>query len=312
MVHVSTQAGLRVVVLAGGDSPERPVSLASGEQVAAALTRGRPSGSAVRSSGRGSRDVSLGTSRRVLSGAARRRRRGWPRATTSGVRLACRSRGATRGPRDWRCAKAPEGALFQVGVPTQPYVLMHQADSVADVASKTASLRFPLIVKPDSQGSSLGLGIWRAPATSCRRPSERRRRSIRSRLSSRLSSGANSPWQSSAASLCRCSRLSHRPGCSITKPNTKVAMTEYRFDTGLLPETVAEIEHAAVAAAEALSTSGPGARRFDSGSHGTPVGARGEHDSRHDAPQPCAEGGCAGRHGSGRALRMDVGRLPGR
>ena len=32
MVHVSTQAGLRVVVLAGGDSPERPVSLASGEQ----------------------------------------------------------------------------------------------------------------------------------------------------------------------------------------------------------------------------------------------------------------------------------------
>ena len=130
MVHVSTQAGLRVVVLAGGDSPERPVSLASGEQVAAALTQSRPSGSAVRSSGRGSRDVSLGTSRRVLSGAARRRRRGWPRATTSGASLGVPFTGSdARASRLAMCKIATKERLFQVGVPTQPYVLMHQADS---------------------------------------------------------------------------------------------------------------------------------------------------------------------------------------
>ncbi len=34
------------------------------------------------------------------------------------------------------------------------------------------------------------------------------------------------------------------------------AMTEHRFDTGLLPETAAEIEQVAVAAAEALGTAG--------------------------------------------------------
>ena len=33
-------------------------------------------------------------------------------------------------------------------------------------------------------------------------------------------------------------------------------MTEHRFETGLLPETAAEIEQAAVAAAEALGTAG--------------------------------------------------------
>ena len=128
---------------------------------------------------------------------------------------------------------------------------MHQADSVADVASKTASLRFPLIVKPDSQGSSLGLGIARtgdelqsAVKAAARGGSDTFAIVEPFILGLRVHGGNPRPPDA----LPLLGALSHRRACSITEAKYESAITEYPVrPLGLLPsETVAEIEHAAV------------------------------------------------------------------
>jgi D-alanine-D-alanine ligase len=54
---------------------------------------------------------------------------------------------------------ASKERFLQDGVPTLPYVLFSTADPAADVASRLGPLRFPLVIKPDSQGSSLGVSV---------------------------------------------------------------------------------------------------------------------------------------------------------
>jgi D-alanine-D-alanine ligase len=255
MVHVSTQAGLRVVVLAGGDSPERPVSLASGEQVAAALAQAGhradicdPAAESLEAFPWTEYDACF----LALHGGAGEDGHVQQRLATLGVPF---TGSDARASRLAMCKSASKERLFQVGVPTQPYVLLHQADSAADIASKTASLRFPVIVKPDSQGSSLGLGIART--------GDELQSAVRAAL-------AIDPFvivepfivgrEFTVAILGRQTlpllEIVAPAGLFDYEAKYESAITEYRFDTGLLPETVADIEHAAVAAAEALNTSG--------------------------------------------------------
>jgi D-alanine-D-alanine ligase len=52
----------------------------------------------------------------------------------------------------------------QSGVPTPEYVLAHASDPVEQLAHKVAPLGYPLVIKPDGQGSSLGVSIARNPA----------------------------------------------------------------------------------------------------------------------------------------------------
>jgi D-alanine-D-alanine ligase len=49
--------------------------------------------------------------------------------------------------------------FLRQGVPTPPYRLIHESDAAHHITRQAASLGFPLVVKPDTQGSSLGVTI---------------------------------------------------------------------------------------------------------------------------------------------------------
>jgi D-alanine-D-alanine ligase len=58
---------------------------------------------------------------------------------------------------------AAKERFLQSGVPTPPYVLVHYADDPDRIARLVSSIGYPLVVKPDAQGSSLGVSIVREP-----------------------------------------------------------------------------------------------------------------------------------------------------
>ena len=255
MVRVSTQAGLRVVVLAGGDSPERPVSLASGEQVARALAetghrvvRFDPSVTEIEAIPWHAYDACF----LALHGGAGEDGRVQERLAALGVPFTGSS---ARASRLAMCKSASKERFFQVGVPTQPYVLLHESDSAADITGKTASLRYPVVVKPDSQGSSLGLGVAHTV--------DELQQAARAAL-------AIDPFAIVEPYILgrefTVALLGRQPlplveiitpgGLFDFEAKYESAMTDYGFDVGLLPDTVAEIEQTAIGAAEALGTAG--------------------------------------------------------
>jgi D-alanine-D-alanine ligase len=59
---------------------------------------------------------------------------------------------------------AAKERFLQTGVPTPPYVLVHYADDPDRIARLVGGIGYPLVVKPDTQGSSLGVSIVREPA----------------------------------------------------------------------------------------------------------------------------------------------------
>src|SRR5262245_1328677 len=58
---------------------------------------------------------------------------------------------------------ASKERFAQHGVPTAPYVLIHESDTPYRITQQAAQLGFPLVVKPDTQGSSLGVSIVPKP-----------------------------------------------------------------------------------------------------------------------------------------------------
>lgn len=58
---------------------------------------------------------------------------------------------------------ATKERLAQQAVPTAPYVLIHESDSPDRILAHASKLGFPLVVKPDTQGSSLGVSIVHEP-----------------------------------------------------------------------------------------------------------------------------------------------------
>jgi D-alanine-D-alanine ligase len=58
---------------------------------------------------------------------------------------------------------ASKERFTQTGVPTSPYVLIHDSDNPLRIQQLAEQLGYPLVVKPDAQGSSLGVTILRHP-----------------------------------------------------------------------------------------------------------------------------------------------------
>lgn len=54
---------------------------------------------------------------------------------------------------------ASKERFAQHQVPTAPYVLIHESDTAHRIVQQAEQLGFPLVVKPDTQGSSLGVTI---------------------------------------------------------------------------------------------------------------------------------------------------------
>ena len=59
---------------------------------------------------------------------------------------------------------AAKERFLQFGVPTPAYSLVHYTDESSRVARVTSEIGYPLVVKPDCQGSSLGVTIVRSSA----------------------------------------------------------------------------------------------------------------------------------------------------
>lgn len=150
---------LRVAVLAGGPSAEREVSLQSGAAVVRALkTLGHvvreidPAHEDVRNCNWDAIDVAFialhgkfgedGQVQQILEDAL-------VPYTGSGVaasRLAISK-------------SASKERFTQHHVPTAPYVLIHESDTAHRISRQAEQLGYPLVVKPDTQGSSLGVTI---------------------------------------------------------------------------------------------------------------------------------------------------------
>ncbi len=150
---------LRIAVLAGGNSPEREISLQSGSAVAAALA---DRGHSVSTVDPAVIDLEAHTWAQVdiafvaLHGTFGEdgqvqgllRRLGVP-FTGSGAdvsRLAFSK-------------SAAKERFSQSDVLTPEYTLVHSTDTHTRIASHAGSIGYPLVVKPDAQGSSLGVSI---------------------------------------------------------------------------------------------------------------------------------------------------------
>lgn len=158
----STEAR-RVAVLAGGESDERAVSLQSGDAVLRALRERGHSATLI-----DPRDVNLAEVSwhefdvAFLALHGRFGEDGQVQEFLESVDIPYTgSRPAVS--RLAFSKSASKERFHQSGVPTPPYVVIHETDDAAHIQRQAKKLGFPLVVKPDAQGSSLGVGFVRSP-----------------------------------------------------------------------------------------------------------------------------------------------------
>ena len=250
-----TASGLRVAVLAGGDSAERNVSLASGAQVLAALRRVGHQAQSFDPVAVDLDDIAWSEFDAcfiALHGGAGEDGRVQQRLERLGVPY------TGSGPAASRLAmskSASKERFFLAGVPTQPYVLLHESDPPADAARKAPCLGFPVVVKPDGQGSSLGLGFADSPGELARAFSAARHYD---------SFVLVEPWIDGREFTVAVLGRHALPLLEIATPRglfdyqAKYSddATQCRVDTGLAEPIAARLEQVAVAATAALGTTG--------------------------------------------------------
>lgn len=152
----------RVAVLAGGDSDERAISLQSGSAVQQAL------------SGRGHFALPLDPSVVDLAGVDWRQfdvaflalhgqfgEDGQVQQILDNAGIPYTGSDANASRLAFSKSAAKERFL-QYGVPTPEYSLLHYTDDLSRIERITREIGYPLVVKPDCQGSSLGVSIVHA------------------------------------------------------------------------------------------------------------------------------------------------------
>ncbi len=154
----------RVAVLAGGDSDEREISLQSGSAVQQAL------------SSRGHLALHLDPAVVDLAGVDWRQfdvaflalhgqfgEDGQVQQILEDAGIPYTGSDATASRLAFSKSAAKERFL-QFGVPTPEYSLLHYTDDVTRIEKVTGEIGYPLVIKPDCQGSSLGISIVRSAA----------------------------------------------------------------------------------------------------------------------------------------------------
>ena len=246
---------LRVAVLAGGESSEREISIVSGWQIVSALEAAGheptwldPADTDLESIRTDQYDACF----IALHGGAGEDGRVQQRLERLGVPYTGSGPAAS-----WLAMSksASKERFIQAGVPTPEYALVHSSESRRESAARAARIGYSLIVKPDSHGSSLGVGIADCP----RRLGERLAESFALDpyvVMERLVRGR----EFTVAVLDRrpLPLLEIVTAESVFSFDAKYSSptTEYRFETGLAPEIEATISRTAVAAAESLGTRG--------------------------------------------------------
>jgi D-alanine-D-alanine ligase len=254
MTEYATSA-LRVALLSGGDSAEREISLASGAQAAHALAsighhvaRFDPAQIALSDIDWRCHDVCF----IALHGGA-----GEDGSVQRELeRLGVRYTGSNPAPSQLAMSKSAAKRRFdECGVPTPPAITFSTTEFFDRVAARAAPLGYPLVVKPDGQGSSLGVGF-------AENNQELAARAIdASRYDSRL---LIEPWIDGREFTVAVLGRQALPLLEIATPRGwfdyqakyESDATEYRFETGLPRATVARLQSISVRAAAALETSG--------------------------------------------------------
>ncbi len=252
---LNQQEQLRVAVLAGGESAERIVSQRSGLGVAAALVDGGHQAALIDPA-----EVSLDAVDWsaydacfiALHGGAGEDGRVQEELARLGVPF------TGSGPEACHLAMSKRASKLRClgrGVPTPPHVFIDADDKLADVARRVATLGYPLILKPDDQGSSVGVAIAADTADLPRALAE-----------ARTYGGAclAEPFICGREFTVAMLDDTPLPLIEIVKPEQLFSydakyhssLTEYRFEFSLADPVRQRIERAAVGAARAIGTQG--------------------------------------------------------
>ncbi len=246
---------LRVAVLAGGESAERAVSLSSGAGVAAALASAGhratiidPAKVALAAVDWSRFDACL----IALHGGAGEDGRVQAELEALGVPY------TGSGPVACRLAMSKRASKLRFlahGVPTPPFEWIDEWDTLADVARRAAVLGYPLVIKPDEQGSSVGVAV---AGESTELP--------QALAEARTFGGACIAEPFVAGREFTVAMLDDRPlpVIEIVSPECVFSydakyhssLTEYRLDFDLPTSQRQRIERAAVGAAAAVGTQG--------------------------------------------------------
>ncbi len=246
---------LRVAVLAGGNSSERQISILSGWQVASALeTAGH------QTTWFDPAEVQLAAIPWdefdacfiALHGGAGEDGRIQQQLERLGVPYTGSGPAAS-----WLAMSKSAGKerFLQAGVPTPDYFLVRSADAPRDIARRARRLGFPLVVKPDSQGSSLGVGI--APDARGLRACLEKAFAldpfaiVERRIEGREFTVAVLDRRPLPLLEIVAAELIFSFDAKYSSPET-----DYRFESGLPTDIEAELTEVAVGAAEALGTRG--------------------------------------------------------
>lgn len=156
---LTTDAPLRVALLAGGTSAERAVSLESGLAVADALRQRNHKVTLIDPAVRPLTAVdwtSYDVAFLALHGTFGEDGQAQGILEDAGIPFTGSDRISSRVAFSKSAAKE---RFAHAGVPTPPYVVIHESDVAAHIDRAARRLGFPLVVKPDAQGSSLGVTI---------------------------------------------------------------------------------------------------------------------------------------------------------
>jgi D-alanine-D-alanine ligase len=250
-----TVCTLRVAVLAGGDSAEHEVSLASGRQAIAALRqRGHeaewfdPARCSLAAIPWDHFDVGF----IALHGGAGEDGRVQASLEAWGVPFTGSGSAASRLAMSKSQAKS---RMLAAGVPTLLWASFAADEPLDEVARRTALLGYPVVVKPDAQGSSLGVGFADGGHEAAERVAAARRYGPLTLAE---------PWVDGREFTVAVLGRDPLPLLEIATPRGlfdyeakyESGATEYRFETGLPPQVVGELEAVAVAAADAIGTAG--------------------------------------------------------
>ncbi len=248
-------SAFRVAVLAGGDSAERAVSLASGSCVAKWL---RQAGHQVELVDPSRCDLDSIRWERfdgcflALHGGSGEDGRVQSRLERLGVGYTGSGPEASQLAMSKSAAKA---VFLEAGIPTPDYVLLDPRQAAERMIGRVQHLGFPLVVKPVGQGSSLGVEVVRSAEELSGRVAQSARFGPLV-LAERLIEGREFTVSVFRGEPLPLLEISGREEIFDYRSKYSSTLIEYHFQTGLPPILIEELRRTAAQAAAALGTGG--------------------------------------------------------
>ena len=255
MKSTSTTNSWRLAVLAGGDSAEREISLRSGAAVAEALAEAGHEAIAVDPAGRDLADIdwsAIDACFIALHGGAGEDGRVQAQLDRLGVPY------TGSGPAACQLAmskSASKERFVECRVPTPRWDVVETDVAIASARARVERLGYPLVIKPDAQGSSLGVSIVDGPEGIAGAIATAGRFDTLAIAEPQVLGREFTIAVFDERALPIVEIVTPEPVFSYEAKYAS-SLTEYRFDFELDTRKRVELLHAAVAATQALGTRG--------------------------------------------------------